>query len=132
MNTTLLKAAALGALMLGISGATHASQITNGGFENGFSGWTLSGLTCSGTGSNASAASGGCVGMDSDPGPHSGSAAAYLGTANGNGVVSQSVSTVAGTNYNLDFFLANGAYGGISTPNDLLVQWDGQTLLHLT
>lgn len=70
--------------------------------------------------------------MDSDPGPHSGNAALYLGTAAGNGVVSQSLATSASTTYHIAFWLANGQYSGVSAPNDLLVEFDGNILLHLT
>jgi hypothetical protein len=117
------------ALMMGI-GVAHADTI-NGGFETGdFSGWTTSGLTCSAVGTGYSTATG-CYGYDTDPGPHSGQFAAYLGTAAGGGVVSQSLNTVAGQTYQLNFFLANGSYQGTATPNDFLVEWNGATVLHL-
>lgn len=118
--------------MFAAAGISHAS-IINGGFETGnFSNWTTSGLTCSGVGTGFLNATGNCFGMDSDPGAHSGNFAAYLGTANGGGLISQLFSTVAGQSYTVSFFLANGAYQGTATPNDLLVQWNGSTLQHLT
>ena len=119
------------ALLIG-SGITQANLISNGGFESGsFSGWGTSGLTCSGVGSTFSVATGGCVGMVSDPGPYSGNYAAYLGTALGGGVISQAFATTPGQTYLVDFFLANGSYNGSSTPNDFLVEWDTGTLMHL-
>ena len=111
----------------------NLNLIGNGGFESGSFApeWTTSGLTCSGVGGGFSSATG-CTGMDVDPGPHNGSFAAYLGTAAGGGVISESFNTTLGTMYTVDFFLANGAFNGTSTPNDFLVEWDAMTLMHLT
>lgn len=113
-----------------LAGPSHAALI-NGGFESGLTGWTTSGLTCSGVGAGYSVATG-CIGMDSDPGPHTGSAALYLGTGGGNGVVSQSVATSATNTYHISFWMASGQFNGVSAPNDLLVEFDGSTLLHVT
>lgn len=125
-----LMVAALG--LLGSNGIANANFITNGGFESGsLSGWTTSGLTCSGVGSSFTVASGGCVGYDGDPGPHSGSYAAYLGTANGGGVISQSFATYVGQTYLLDFYLAIGSYNESSAPNALVAQAGGVTLLSI-
>ena len=117
--------------MLGVSGVASANLITNGDFETGsFSSWSTSGLTCSGVGSTFTNATG-CVGYDGDPGPHAGAYAAYLGTAAAGGVISQSFATAAGQDYMLDFYLAIGAYQGTSTPNSLLAQVGGTTLLSI-
>ena len=119
--------------MLGVSGVASANLITNGDFESGsFSSWSTSGLTCSGVGSNFSGATGGCFGYDVDPGPFAGAYSAYLGTAAGGGLISQSFATVAGQNYLLDFYLAIGSYQGTSTPNSFLAQVDATTLFSLT
>ena len=119
-----------GLILLLAAASSQANLVNNGGFESGLSGWTTSGLTCSGTGGSFNAATG-CYGMDSDPGAYSGNSALYLGTAAGNGVVSQSIATAALDTYNVSFWLGNGAYNGQSAPNDLLVAFGGQTLLHL-
>lgn len=128
-----LKATMAGLALFAVAGVSHADLVNNGGFETGtFAGWATSGLTCSGVGTSSGSATGGCVGMDSEPGAHSGSFAAYLGTAGGGGLVMQGISTTAGQTYTVDFFLANGNFGGTSTPNDFLVQWNGAPMLHLT
>jgi hypothetical protein len=132
MKLKLLALTVLAAGSLGISGIASANLLTNGDFETGsFSGWTTSGLTCSGVGSGFSAATGGCVGYDTDTGPHSGAAAAYLGTAAGGGVISQSFATVAGDTYLVDFFLATGAYQQAASPNSLVVNAGGNVLLSI-
>jgi hypothetical protein len=118
-------------VLLAASVGSSMANVVNGGFESGLTGWTTSGLTCSGVGSTYGAATGGCVGMDSDPGAYSGNNALYLGTAAGNGVVSQSLSTSALSTYQVSFWMANGAYQEVSTPNELLVQFSGQTLVDL-
>ena len=133
MKLKMLLLPALTAGLLGISGIANANLIVNGGFESGsFSGWSASGLTCSGVGASFSTASGGCFGYDGDPGPHSGANAAYLGTAAGGGVLSQSLATTIGRTYSVDFFLAIGAFDGSSTPNSLAVAFGGNSLLSLT
>lgn len=119
--------------LLGMSGVASANLLENGGFETGsFANWSTSGLTCSGVGGSFGSASGGCIGYDGDPGPHSGAYAAYLGTAAGGGVVSQSFATTAGQNYLLDFELAIGAYNGSASPNSFVAQVDGLTLSSIT
>jgi hypothetical protein len=128
-NRTFLAAAATFLLM---AGTAFAGPIVNGGFETGtFSGWTVNPNppACSGVGASYNAATG-CWGMDADPGPHSGSFAAYLGFNSNSGVgsIGQQFSTVAGENYNIDFWLALGAYGGVYTPNSFAVLWDGNPL----
>jgi PEP-CTERM motif len=122
---------AVAAIALAASVGAQANVIVNGGFESGLSGWATSGLTCSGVGPSYAAATG-CVGVDADPGPQSGGAALYLGTAGGGGVVSQTFGTVSGATYTIDFWLGNGAYRGIPSPNDLLVEFDSLTLLSMT
>jgi hypothetical protein len=129
-NKTWLSWLAVG--LFGLSGTASATPIVNGDFESGsFAGWTTSGLTCSGVGSNYSTASGGCYGYDADPHPFAGNNAAYLGTAAGGGIISQLIDTIAGTSYALDFYLANGSYQGVSAPNSFQVTVDGAALLSL-
>lgn len=125
-----LKITMFGIVLLAGSGVSRANLISNGGFETGnFSGWTTNALACSGVGSSAATAVPGCVGIDTDPGAHGGSYAAYLGTFGGGGSISQIISTVAGQMYTVSFFLANASYQGVTTPNDFLVQWNGTTSL---
>lgn len=109
----------------------HANLISNSGFEAGnFNGWNNAGLTCSAVGNSFTATT--CVGFDADPGPLSGVFAAYLGTSNGSGMIGQTFGTTADVMYTVNFFLANGSFGGLATPNDFLVQWNGTTLMQLT
>ncbi|MFT3736592.1 MAG: PEP-CTERM sorting domain-containing protein [Rhodocyclaceae bacterium] len=121
----------LAGLTLIVASAASQATLVNGGFESGLTGWATSGLTCSGVGSAYNTATGGCFGMDSDPGAHSGSAALYLGTAAGGGIVSQDIDTTAGGYYHVTLWLANGSYNGTPTPNALVITFGGITLLDL-
>jgi len=125
-------------IISGIAGLIFTSMpmyadIANGGFESGsFSGWTISGPSaCVGSslcGGNAD---------DTDPGPHSGKFAAYLGSpgnlesqGESDNELGQTVATTAGQSYTLDFFLAVGStarFGG-ALPNSFTLSWDGTTL----
>lgn len=119
--------------------ATHAKAdlVTNGGFETGsFSGWTVASTSCTGVGSNIGTGNPGCLNaILSDPGPHSGSYAAYLGSGSPD-TLTQNLNTVAGASYNVSFWLAstecNGNQGcgglGNTAPNSFAVSFGGNTL----
>jgi len=121
-------------LILAFAPVCHAALVFNGGFETGnFSSWNISGsYACVGT----SVCGGNAFDFGADPGPHSGSYAAYLGGCgifSGCGgsienVLSQTLATVAGQTYTLDFYLAAPTYGGTSTPNSFTIRWDSSTV----
>jgi hypothetical protein len=99
--------------------------VNNGGFETGdFTGWTQSNTPGTGVGIFA---------------PHSGTYAAFFGNSGSLTYLSQDLSTVAGTNYELSFFLQHG--GGGSGPafadgeaifNQLQVFWNGYLIYDQT
>jgi hypothetical protein len=95
-------------------GTAMLAQVQNGGFETGdFSNWTLSGDTTFV----------GVCDVTTCPGnfaPHSGTYAAYFGPVGDTATISQEIPTVAGTQYTVDFFLANPVGG---TPNFFQVQF---------
>lgn len=82
--------AAVVALSMGAAHSASANLVNNGGFENGYDGWS---------------AAGGYNSPDSFYGTHSGNLAAYLGTVGGDGWLSQGLATTPGQNYNLNFWL---------------------------
>jgi len=89
--------------VLGFAGAASA-QVTNGGFETGdFTGWNA-----------VAAGSGSLFGVDPSI-PHTGQFGAYFGATSGApDTISQDVATIAGQEYTLSFWLANGSEGGDS------------------
>ena len=108
---TLVLAAAVAAL--GTLQA-KAELITNGGFETGdFSGWTQYGNT-------------GSTGVRGYPNPpYEGNFAAQLGPVGSLGFLAQTLTTIAGSSYDISF--AWGSQGGPS--NEFRVTWDGNVLL---
>jgi hypothetical protein len=98
--------------LLGSGAALAAPLIINGGFESGdFTGWMTSG-----------SASVQC-GDINYPG-HSGNCAARIGLAGMQDSVTQSIPTVPGASYSLDFWLAETAGFTGGTPT-FLASWDG-------
>jgi hypothetical protein len=95
-------------------GTALLAQVQNGGFETGdFSDWTVSGDT----------SLVGVCSVSTCPGnfaPFQGNFAAYFGPVGDTATISQSVATTPGTQYTLDFYLANPVGG---TPNYFAVQF---------
>ena len=119
MNSLLssLRAAAVAAILVGFvdrSAVAATNLVTNGGFETGdLSGWTQSGNT-------------GFSGVTSGS-ALTGSFGASFGPVGSLGFISQTLTTVVGGTYQLDYFLSSG---GIST-NVFQVSWDGGAVLSL-
>lgn len=116
-----------GLLFIATAGHLNANLVVNGGFETGtFSGWTLvdpSGLS----------------NVGNDPMfAHSGTYHANLGTnpfpvlPQSTGSLSQNISTTAGTQYNLSFWLANDITAGLSPFNSFEVFWNGASIFSAT
>lgn len=95
-----------------LAASAHANLVTNGGFETGnFTGWTV-----------ALAGSGTLLDVANNV-PHTGSFYARFGaTAGLPDTISQSVATVTGATYAVDYWLRNSANGG---PNLFEFNWDG-------
>jgi hypothetical protein len=98
--------------------AARASLIVNGGFETGdFTGWTLSGNN------TVTFVDGAGLGLGA---PHSGSYQAYLGAVGGLGELSQSVATVSGQSYQVEFWVSDAvAFVG----SEFYAKWGGATLM---
>ena len=107
---------------LGSVTCVHAGMI-NGDFESGdFSGWTQVGDT-----SYTDVVSGVCPDFDTVCTPHSGSFAAYFGNPFPGGVT-QTITTVPGTRYNLGFWLIIGAHQAEDRRGEYTVAWDSTIL----
>lgn len=98
-----------------------AAIVVNGGFETGdFTGWTLTGDTSY------------SFVLAEAPVPQSGTYGASFGPFDTLGGISQSLATIAGTTYVLDFWLqAESDALGASAPNSFLAQWNGTTVTSL-
>ena len=99
----------------------NQALVQNGGFETGdFTGWTLSGNT-----TYMSVASGNSQFV------HSGTYGAAMGPSGSLGFLSQTLTTVAGQNYLLSFWLDSPNIAGTLTPNEFTVAWNGNTLTEM-
>ncbi len=99
--------------------AANAGLITNGGFEAGFSGWTV-------TGANV-------LGVDygiANTGVEAGTSSAWFGAVTGMTFISQIIPTTPGQEYEGGFWAANHA--GAQPLNHFVFSWDGTTLLHVS
>ncbi len=101
--------------------ASAVSLVANGGFETGsFSSWTPTG--------DASFSS---VSSDT-PVPQTGTYGASFGPFGTTGGISQTLATLAGTSYILDFWLQDEAdVLGAFAPNSFLATWNGATVTSL-
>ena len=105
------------------------SLVENGGFETGdFTGWTLVGNTTTGSGYNETiydAVEDAASGYDV---VYAGTYGAFLGDDQ-LATLSQTLTTVAGQNYLLSFWLDNPAAGSVQR---FLVNWSGTALYNIT
>jgi hypothetical protein len=100
--------------------AKAVNLVTNGGFETGsFSGWTHTDPS-------------GFDNVGSDPlFANSGTFHANLGASPNPGHLSQSLTTVAGNQYTLSFYLANDFTAGLGPSTAFEVFWNGVSVLAL-
>lgn len=103
--------ALVAAAFIGLASSANA-MVMNGGFEAGdFTGWSLGGNT------GNSAVSGCCN--------YTGTYGAYFGPTGSVGTLSQTISTMAGASYTIDFWLRNG---NSVPPHFFSAAFDGMTL----
>lgn len=108
-------ATAVGAITLVLGAAAHSQTnlLVNGGFETGLASWTTTGFALQGYD----------YGIDDDA--HSGASAFYGGAIDGLGFLRQSITSVTGQAYSVDFWLASDGY----LPNHFQVLANGEALL---
>lgn len=118
--------------VLGFPAFADVNLVQNPGFETGdFTDWSISG-PYAGVGMNQLILGVGPFILGSDPGPYSGSYAAYLGGNGSGNILSQPLATTAGQSYSLSFFLAVPASTfGPADGQFIEVEWDGTTLATL-
>lgn len=118
----LLGVIAPSALLADTCGSVSGNLVTNCGFETGdFTGWTLTpsaGVTDVAT----------YVGTTDNAGPHSGFYSANLGSVSADTALSQSLSTSAGTTYDITFYLASDG----ALPNDFSTHFGSDLLFSQT
>jgi flagellin len=104
--------------LLLVQSAGAASLLTNGGFETGdLSGWSYSGDP-------------NWFGFDVDT-PNSGKYYAYFGEPGAMGLLSQSITTIPNTYYNVSFWMwSYGVPGDVS--NQFQLKWDGKVAFDQT
>ena len=109
-------------MILGLMGGSAVAQnlINNGGFEDGFTGWTLTGHQDGNTAAVGCGWSTVC--------PHSGNLQAVFGAVGAPGGISQDVTTTPGGRYEVSFWLQND--GG--SPTTIEVSFGGVTLISAT
>ena len=91
----------------GAGGGTNL--VANPGFESGIANWSSTGDTAyAGTGTGYA---------------HNGSSSYISGTSGGTNHLSQTIATVAGQSYQIEFWL----FSSYSTPNSFKAKWDGAT-----
>jgi hypothetical protein len=110
-------ASALAGALPSVSAAPIGNEVgpnlvSNGGFESGLTGWSASGFQLQGFD----------YGIDSMS--HSGSSSFQGGAIDSLGFLTQTLATVPGTAYNIDFWLASDGF----FENELRVLWNGQTV----
>ncbi len=121
-----LRFAALSALVLctGLAAMApaRANLVTNGDFETydalSIPSWTVAGNANMGTANDVF-----LMGL-----PHSGTFAAWLGTPNSDGFLSQGITTTANEKYTISYWLAVDSADGAPTPNDFSTAFGGTTL----
>jgi len=109
----------------------------NGGFETGdFTDWTYTGdtnLSFALAGDDVDVAGTSALGGEADElFVHSGLYGAYLGQWPADGSLSQTVSTTAGEQLLVSFWLTSVPYQGATSPNDFSAKWNGLQLFAQT
>lgn len=110
--------------------ALRAQIVANGGFESGNAGWTFRANDCSTAAGDPNAGpsyTGTTTAVGTYARPRSGAYDLWMGAAGCTPSVSQSLATVSGQSYALDFWTrVNGALNAV--PNQLTVTWNATTL----